>query len=76
MKTSHPAFFMFRSASSGAASGFTGVSLAFLLTQTRVSAESVSELVALSYLPQTWDFLWAPVPGSAPRWRNPPPGCW
>jgi hypothetical protein len=76
MKTSHSAFFMFRSASFGAASGLTGVSLAFPLTQARVSAESVSGLVALSYLPQTWKFLWAPVPGSAPRWRHRPPGCW
>jgi MFS family permease len=61
MKTSHPAFFMFLIAPFGAASGFTGVSLAYLLTQAQVSAEAVSGLVALSYLPQTWKFLWAPV---------------
>lgn len=61
MRSSHPSFFMFLIAPFGAASGFTTVSLAYLLTQAQVSAEAVSGMVALSYLPQTWKFLWAPV---------------
>lgn len=60
-KLLHPSFFMFLIAPFGATSGYTAVCLAYLLTEAQVSAEAVAGLLALSYLPQTWKFLWAPV---------------
>lgn len=60
-KVPHPAYFMFLIAPFGAAGGFTGVCIAYLLTQAQVSAELVATMAALHYIPQTWKFLWAPV---------------
>jgi MFS family permease len=57
----HPALFMLLIAPFGLSSGFIIVTLAFQLTQRGVSAGVVADLIALSYLPQTWKFLWAPL---------------
>ncbi|MEJ6007556.1 hypothetical protein WG899_18570 [Paucibacter sp. AS339] len=60
-KVPHPAFFMFLIAPFGAATGFTGVCVAYLLAQAHVSAELIATMLAMNYIPQTWKFLWAPV---------------
>ena len=39
----------------------TSAAIAYQLTQAGVSVEQVAELVALSYIPQTSRFLWAPA---------------
>ena len=41
--------------------GYLSVAIGYQLTQAGVSVEQVAELVAFSYIPQTWKFLWAPV---------------
>lgn len=45
----------------GAMGGYLSVAIGYQLTQAGVSVEQVAELVAFSYIPQTWKFLWAPV---------------
>jgi MFS family permease len=45
----------------GAMGGYLSVAIGYQLTQAGVSVEQVAELVAVSYIPQTWKFLWAPV---------------
>jgi MFS family permease len=41
--------------------GYLSVAIGYQLTQAGVSVEDVAGLVAFSYLPQTWKFLWSPV---------------
>ncbi|TMG81559.1 MAG: MFS transporter [Betaproteobacteria bacterium] len=41
--------------------GYLSVAIGYQLTQAGISVEQVAELVAFSYIPQTWKFLWAPV---------------
>jgi MFS family permease len=41
--------------------GYLSVAIGYQLTQAGVSVEEVAALVAFSYIPQTWKFLWAPV---------------
>jgi MFS transporter, PAT family, beta-lactamase induction signal transducer AmpG len=45
----------------GILGGFLGVTLAYQLGQAKVSTEAIAGLIAVSYLPHTWKFLWAPV---------------
>ena len=45
----------------GMQSGFLGVTLAYQLGEAKVSTEAIASLIAVSYLPQTWKFFWAPV---------------
>jgi PAT family beta-lactamase induction signal transducer AmpG len=45
----------------GAMGGYLSVAIGYQLTQAGVSVEQVAGLVALSYIPHTWKFLWAPV---------------
>jgi MFS family permease len=45
----------------GAMGGYLSVAIGYQLTQAGVSVEQVAGLVAFSYIPQTWKFLWAPV---------------
>lgn len=45
----------------GIVGGFLGVTLAYQLGQAKVSTEAIAGLLALSYLPHTWKFFWAPV---------------
>jgi len=41
--------------------GYLSVAIGYQLTQAGVSVEEVAALIAFSYLPQTWKFLWAPI---------------
>jgi len=61
VKSTHPIVFMFLFAPFGAMSGYLTVAIAYLLTQSGVSVEEVAGLIALSYVPHSWKFLWAPV---------------
>ena len=45
----------------GLVTGFISVTLGYLLGKAGVKAEGVAALVAVSFIPQTWKFLWAPV---------------
>ncbi len=45
----------------GATSGYVTVVLAFLATRRGLSVEQGASLVAISFLPHTWKFFWAPV---------------
>ena len=45
----------------GAMSGYLTVTVAYTLSQAGLSVEQVAELVAVSFIPHTWKFLWAPI---------------
>ncbi len=57
----HPWVFLVLYIPFGVASGYVSVTLAYLLKQAGASVEQIAGLVALSYLPHTWKFFWAPV---------------
>jgi hypothetical protein len=70
-KAAHPICFLVLYLPFGAASGFGSITLAFLLHQHGVSVPAVAAMVAMTYLPNTWKVLWAPVIDttlSARRW--------
>jgi MFS family permease len=55
----------------GMPSGYVSVTLAYVLVHAGFSVEQVADLVAVSYVPQTWKFAWAPVVDTtwgAKRW--------
>ncbi len=60
-RRTHPIVFMFLILPFGVMSGYLSVAVAYLLTQAGVSVEQVAELIAVSFIPQTWKFLWAPI---------------
>jgi MFS family permease len=57
----HPWVFMVLIIPFGVVSGYIGVTLAYQLTHAGVSVGQVAALVALTVLPNTWKFFWAPV---------------
>src|SRR5436309_993441 len=57
----HPIVFMFLILPFGAMSGYLTVALAYVLTKAGLSVEQVAGLVAVSYIPHTWKFAWAPI---------------
>lgn len=57
----HPAVFLFLILPFGAMSGYLTVSLAWVLTKAGVPLGGIAALIALSFLPHTWKFLWAPI---------------
>jgi MFS transporter, PAT family, beta-lactamase induction signal transducer AmpG len=61
VRRTHPSVFLFLIVPFGAMGGYLSVAIGYLLTQAGVGVEQVAELVAISYIPQTWKFLWAPV---------------
>jgi hypothetical protein len=60
-RVGHPAAFLFLCFPFGASSGYLVVTLAYLLGQHGVDAAAFGGVVALSYIPQTWKFVWAPI---------------
>ena len=42
-------------------SGYLTVALAYLLSKAGLSVAQVGALVAVSFVPHTWKFLWAPI---------------
>ena len=61
MRRPHPIVFLFLILPFGAMGGYLSVAIAYQLTQAGVSVEETAALVAASYIPHTWKFLWAPV---------------
>jgi PAT family beta-lactamase induction signal transducer AmpG len=61
MRRPHPSVFLFLIAPFGAMSGYLTVAVAYELAQAGVGVDEVAALVAASFIPQTWKFLWAPV---------------
>ena len=61
MRHAHPAVFMFLIIPFGAMGGYLTTAVAYQLAQAGVNAEEIAGLVAVSYIPHTWKFLWAPV---------------
>jgi MFS family permease len=57
----HPIVFLFLIAPFGMMSGFLTVTLAYVLAQAGVSTEQIAGLIAVSYIPHSWKFLWAPI---------------
>ena len=57
----HPWVFMILIIPFGVASGYASVTLSFQLKHVGVSVERIAALVALSVLPHTFKFLWAPI---------------
>lgn len=57
----HPAVFMFLILPFGVMGGYLSVAVAYLFSKSGVSVEHIAALVALSYLPHTWKFAWAPI---------------
>jgi MFS family permease len=60
-RSTHPIVFLFLIVPFGAMSGYLTVAVAYQLTQAGVGIEAIAALVATSYVPQTWKFLWAPI---------------
>jgi MFS family permease len=57
----HPIVFLLLIIPFGVMSGYLTVTVAYQLSNLGVSTAQVAELVAISYLPHTWKFIWAPV---------------
>lgn len=57
----HPGVFMILIVPFGMLSGFLTVAVAYELSQAGVSVEQIAGLIALSFVPHTWKFLWAPL---------------
>lgn len=57
----HPIVFLLLCTPFGAANGYLVVTLAYLLHAAGVGVGAVAGLVAISLIPQTWKFLWAPI---------------
>jgi len=57
----HPSLYMVLILPFGVIGGFLQVSIGYMLAQAGVSTERIGALVAISYLPHTWKFLWAPI---------------
>jgi len=60
-RSTHPVLFLVLFLPMGISNGYVVVTLGYLLTHAGVSVAAVADLVAVSLLPQTWKFLWAPI---------------
>ncbi|MGA2551988.1 MAG: MFS transporter [Burkholderiaceae bacterium] len=58
----HPVVFLVLVTPFGVMSGYLTVALTYLLSKAGLSVEEIASLIFVSFLPQTWKFLWAPVP--------------
>ncbi|MEO8305563.1 MAG: MFS transporter [Betaproteobacteria bacterium] len=57
----HPIVFLILMIPFGVMGGYLVVAVAYQLSRAGLSVESIAELVAVSFIPHTWKFLWAPV---------------
>lgn len=60
----HPSLFLLLILPFGVMSGYLTVTLAWQLTRAGVSVEQVATLIAVSFVPHAWKFLWAPIADS------------
>jgi len=61
LRVAHPIVYLFLIVPFGAMGGYLSVAIGYQLTQAGVSVGEVAALIAVSLIPQTWKFLWAPV---------------
>lgn len=66
----HPFAFLVLIVPFGMMSGYLSVALAYLLSKAGLSVEQVGALVAVSFVPHTWKFLWAPIVDTTLRRRT------
>ena len=59
--TPHPSIFMVLVTPFGVVSGFLTVTIGWLLAKHGLSVEQIAVLMAASYVPHVWKFLWAPI---------------
>jgi len=57
----HPVVFLVLILPFGVMGGYLAVTIVYLLTQAGVAVDESAALVALSYIPHSWKFLWAPL---------------
>src|SRR5947207_7433105 len=57
----HPVVFLVLILPFGVMGGYLAVTIVYLLTQTGVGVDESAALVALSYIPHSWKFAWAPL---------------
>ncbi len=57
----HPWVFMVLYAPFGVMAGYLTVTIGWQLTQAGVRIEAVAAIIAASFIPHTWKFLWAPI---------------
>jgi MFS transporter, PAT family, beta-lactamase induction signal transducer AmpG len=57
----HPARYALLILPFGVSAGFLTVTIAWLLNAAGMAATDIAALIALSYLPHTWKFFWAPM---------------
>ena len=57
----HPSAFLFLILPFGAMGGYLTVTVGYRLSQAGIAVDQIAELIAVSLIPQTWKFLWAPV---------------
>ena len=59
--TPHPVVFLILILPFGVMSGYLTVTIVYLLTQAGVPVDASAGLVAMSYIPHSWKFFWAPL---------------
>jgi len=57
----HPWVFMVLILPFGIMSGYLTVTIGWQLKQAGISVEAIAGLIAISYIPHTWKFAWAPI---------------
>lgn len=57
----HPVVFAFLILPFGVIGGYVGVAVGYRLGQGGVPTEAIAAMLAMSYLPHSWKFLWAPI---------------
>lgn len=60
-RSPHPVVFLILILPFGVMSGYVTVTIVYLLTQSDVPVDASATLVALSYVPHSWKFFWAPL---------------
>src|SRR5689334_1541129 len=60
-RRAHPIAFLFLIFPFGAMGGYLTVALAYLLSKAGLGVGAIAGLVAISYIPHTWKFAWAPI---------------
>jgi hypothetical protein len=59
--TPHPVVFLILILPFGVMAGYLTVTIVYLLTQAGVPVDESAALVAMSYIPHSWKFFWAPL---------------
>jgi MFS transporter, PAT family, beta-lactamase induction signal transducer AmpG len=57
----HPVVFLILILPFGVMSGYLTVTIVYLLTQAGVPVDESAALIAMSYIPHSWKFFWAPL---------------